>query len=45
MTTADYRRRQREIEAWNARMAWRLLVADCALISLGVVAICWVVFK
>ena len=43
MTTDDYRARQRELEAWNERMAWRLLLADCVLLSLGAIAIAWAV--
>lgn len=45
MTTADYRRRQREIQAWNERMAWRLLAFDCLIVTLGACVVLWAVFK
>ena len=45
MTTDDYRARQRELEAWQNRMAFRILAGECLLIMIAAGVLMWSFMK
>jgi hypothetical protein len=45
MTTLEYRRRQQALEAWQNRMAFRVLACECLLIMIAAGVLMWSFLK
>lgn len=41
MTQLDYIRRQQALEAWQDRVAFRILAAECVLIMVSAIVMIW----
>ena len=41
MTTLEYRRRQQALEAWQNRMAFRILAGECFMIAIAAGVLLW----